>query len=145
MNTIVLNTLTGAVSEYEGFDFHAITPDHAGSALGLYAFGGDLDVAVPIIAWVATGLKEWGSSLKKLGSTVYFAMQGSGAGELTVGTPAASYAYPFPVSPTGQSRCVVGRGIRENYLAYSYRNPGGEGFRIDAIEVLTESSPTRRI
>ena len=47
MKTLVLNTLTGAVSEYDNFEFDAITATHAGSATGLYALGGDLDDTAP--------------------------------------------------------------------------------------------------
>ena len=36
---IVMNTLTGAVSEYDNFGFQAVTPTMAGNATGLYALG----------------------------------------------------------------------------------------------------------
>ena len=45
MNAIVCNTLTGAVSEYTRHTFQSVTPTHAGSASGLYAFGGDTDAS----------------------------------------------------------------------------------------------------
>ena len=45
----------------------------------------------------------------------------------------------------GQSRCPVGRGIRENYLGFGYMNPAGDAFRIDRIEVLTNESKNRRV
>lgn len=53
MNTIVLNTLTGAVSEYD-WPFQSLTPTHAGDVTGLYALGGDTDAGRPIDAHITT-------------------------------------------------------------------------------------------
>lgn len=144
-NAIVLNTMTGAVSEYSGFDFQSATPTHAGNALGLYALGGDLDGAAPIDAQIITGKPQWGSSLKKFVSTVYFAMKGAGMGELTVYGENDQYTYTFPVRASGESRCQTGRGIRENYMAFGFCNIGGAAFRLDRIEALTAQSTSRRV
>lgn len=145
MNTIVLNTLTGAVSEYTNFDFHSITPTHAGSATGLFAFGGDLDIGRPIVSDIRTATKLRSTTLKKAISAIYFSMLGEGVGEATVFGRAAQWSYEFPVRAAGQSRALTGRGIRENYLGFGFRNPGGEAFRIDRIEALTHESQNRRI
>lgn len=144
MNTIVLNTLTGAVSEYSGFGFQCITPTLAGSATGLFTLGGGLDVALPIVSRVTTGKKQWASSLKKIVQLVFFALKGSGTSALTVAGENASYDYPFPVLPTGQSRGKPGAGIRENSLAFGYSNTDGAAFQLDKIEVLVAPSKTRR-
>lgn len=145
MTTIVLNTLTGAVSEYTSFAFHAVTPTHAGSATGLFAFGSDLDIDQPIVSDVRTAKRLLSSTLKKHMELVYFAMQGAGTSEMTVFGKAGQWSYAFPVRASGESRAVPGRGIRENYLGFGYRNPGGEAFRIDRIEVLTNESKNRRV
>lgn len=145
MNTIALNTLTGAVSEYNNFDFQSITPTHAGDATGLYALGGDTDATQPIISTVTTGKTLWGASLKKFVEMVYFALKGSGTSRLTVHGESVSYAYPFPVRAAGESRSKPGRGIRENYLAFSYSNADdGNDFRLDRIEVAVGQSDSRR-
>jgi hypothetical protein len=145
MNTIVLNTLTGAVSEYTNFVFHAITPTHAGAATGLFALGGDTDLGLPIVSDIRTAKKLISSTLKKHMELVYFAMQGAGTSEMTVFGRAGQWSYTFPVRPGGESRAVPGRGIRENYLGFGYRNPAGDAFRIDRIEVLTNESKNRRV
>ncbi len=145
MNTIICNTLTGAVSEYTNFAFHAVTPTHAGSATGLFAFGSDLDIDQPIVSDIRTAKKLVSSTLKKHMELVYFAMQGSGTSELTVFGRAGQWSYAFPVRASGESRAVPGRGIRENYLGFGYRNPAGDAFRIDRIEVLTNESKNRRV
>lgn len=143
-NAIVFNTLTGAVSEYDSFGFHSITPDHAGSALGLYALGGNLDIDQPIAAVVTTGKTLWSASLKKFLDLVYFSMKGSGTSTLTVIGETASNSYTFPVRSAGVSRAKPGRGIRENYLAFGYSNTDGADFTLDRIEVPTNPSKTRR-
>ena len=141
---IVLNTLTGAVSEYGSFAFHAISPTHAGSVLGLYALGGNSDIDQPIVATVTTGKTLFGASLKKFLDLVYFSLKGSGTSSLTVVGEATSNSYTFPVRSTGESRAKPGRGIRENYLAFQYSNTDGADFQLDRMEVAAETSKTRR-
>lgn len=145
MTAIVLNTLTGAVSEYDGFDFQSITPTHAGSTLGLYALGGDTDAGNPIVSTIVTGKTQQGASLKKRTQMVYFALKGSGDSTMTVQGENSAWSYPFPVLPAGQSRSKPGMGIRENYLAFGYSNTDGADFQLDKIEVLVEQSKSRRI
>lgn len=143
-NTIVMNTLTGAVSEYTGFGFQCITPTHAGSATGLFALGGNVDIALPIISSVVTGKQMFGESLKKIAQAVYFAIKGSGVSTMTVTGEVVSYPYPFPVRANGESRSVPGKGIRENYLAFGYSNTDGADFQLDRMEVLVAESNNRR-
>jgi hypothetical protein len=145
MSAIVVNTLTGAVSEYTSFDFHAITSTHAGTATGLYALGGDLDIAAPIVASAVTGKTLMGGSLKKLLDTIFFSIKGSGASTATVYGEANSYSYEFNVLTAGQSKAKPGRGIRENYLAFGYSNTDGAAFQLDRIEALVAQSSTRRV
>lgn len=145
MNTIVLNTLTGAVSEYTGWGFQSVTPTQAGDALGLYTLGGDTDNGVlPIVAQVTTGKKQWGSSLRKMLGLVYFALKGSGTSTLTVVGDAATYSYPITIRPNAESRSQPGKGLREDYLAFGYSNADGADFQLDRIEVEVAASKTRR-
>ena len=145
MNTIALNTLTGAVSEYTGFGFQSITPTHAGSATGLFAFGGDLDVDQPIVADIGLPATLRDSTLKQAISMVYLSMQGEGSASFTVYGAGQDWSYSFPLRPSGQTRCPVGRGIRENYLGFGLSTPGGQAFTLDRVEVLTAQSKTRRV
>lgn len=143
-NAIVLNTLTGAVSEYSGFDFHAITPTHAGSALGLYALGGDLDAAAKIVATVTTPKTLLGTSKKSLVEAVFFSMEGSGTSQMTLYGKDVSYSYSFNVLPKGVSRAIPGKGFRENYVGFGYSNTDGADFKIDRIEAMNAESTNRR-
>lgn len=144
MATIVLNTLTGAVSEYD-WNFQSITPTHAGDAAGLYLLGGDTDAAAGIAASITTGKTLWGTSFKKRIIMAYLSIRGSGSGLMTVIGEAASWGYSFAVANTGQSRCEPGHGIRENYLAFGYSNVAGADFTLDRIEVDLVASKTRRV
>jgi hypothetical protein len=145
MNTIVLNTLTGAVSEYTGFDFDSITSTHAGSALGLYELGGDADVLAPIVAQVVTGKTEWGDSLKKRIEMLYFTVKSDGEPEAIVRGAGEEWRYAFPARPSGQSRAKPGRGIYENLLAFGFSNPDGADFELTQIEAAIVPSSSRRV
>lgn len=145
MNTITLNTLTGAVSEYTRFDFQSITPTHAGNAFGLFEFGGDLDGDLPIISQIRTPTALRSTTLKKSLGMLYFSMKGNGAYQSTVFGETDSWDYQFVSRPSGQTRCQPGRGIRDNYLGFGFSNPDGQHFSIDRIEVLIHESKSRRV
>lgn len=145
MTAIVMNTLSGAVSEYSRFGFHSITPTHGGSAAGLFVFGGDVDVDLPIVSLVKMPVMLRESTLKKSMDTIYFSMKGSGDFQASVFGESQSWSYSFQGRPAGQTRCVIGRGIRENYLGFGFSNPGGQTFAIDRIEVLMRESKNRRV
>lgn len=145
MNTIVCNTLLGAVTEYTRYEFHSITPTHAGAATGLYELKGDTDDGLPVVAVLRLPATLRETTLKKALSSVYFSMLGSGAATLTVLGKAGAWEYDFPLRDSGQTRCVVGRGIRENYLGFVLSTPQGQPFALDRIEVQTADAKYRRI
>lgn len=144
MTAIAINTLTGAVSEYDNFAFHGITPTHGGSATGLFAFGGDLDIDQPIVAQVRTPKPLREGTRKKHVSTLYFSMKGTGNFQATVFGEGASWNYSFQGRASGQTRCITGRGIRENYTGFGFSNLAGQAFQLDRIEVEMQTS-TRRV
>ncbi len=142
-NTIVMNTLTGAVSEYTGFPFQSITPTHAGSAVGLWSLAGERDGDQPILSRFTTAQRQWGDGRQQHVPAVYLSMTGSGQCALTVHGAQGAWRYPFPVLATGRSRVTPGRGIRENYLAFTFENPSGQAFALDRIEILDTPSKRR--
>ena len=145
MTAIVCNTLTGAVSEYTGHAFQSITPTHAGSAAGLFAFGGGTDDGAPIVSDIRLPSTLRETTLKQAIEMVYLSVSGGGCMRLTVHGAKQSWSYQFPLRLSGQTRCPVGRGIRENYLGFSLGNPAGQAFSLDRIEVLNRPSKTRRV
>ena len=144
MTTIVMNTLNGAVTEYD-WTFQSITPAYAGDAVALYTLGGDKDGLANIVSEATTGNTQWGDAHKKFVEMIYFAVRGDGSGECIVGTRNDEYRYGFLVQESGESRVKPGRGIRENYLSFGFSNPDGSAFTLDRIEVAIVPSATRRI
>jgi hypothetical protein len=145
MNTIVCNTLTGAVSEYTRHEFQSITPTHGGGAAGLYEFGGDTDVGLPIVANIRLPPTLRDSTLKKYLNMVYLSMSGAGSANFTVFGKTQDWTYQFPLRDSGQTRCKPGGGIRENYLGFGLATPQGQAFTLDRVEVLLIESKNRRV
>lgn len=104
MKAIVMNTLNGAVTEYD-WPITSIGPTRAGSAAGLHSLGGNTDAGMPIAASITTGRKLWGDTIKKFVAYIYFAMTAAGMGRARVETRSQTYAYEFPVQAV---RLVVG-------------------------------------
>lgn len=145
MNTIILNTMTGAVTEYSDLGFDSVTREHAGSVNGLYHHSGPTDAGQPVVALIETGKSSWGSDKKKLVDTIFVGVKAAGAKmRMTVLGETTFWAYDMTVLPGGVSRCQPGRGIRENYLAFRLENPQGEDFALDFIQVPTKASDLRR-
>ncbi len=145
MNTIILNTLTGAVTEYSDLGFDSVTPTHAGSVNGLFQMIGNTDMGASIDASVETGKTAMGEARKKFVDTIFVGVKAPAqAMRLTVMGESMSWVYPLPITPAGVSRCVPGRGIRENYLAFKLENVSGQDFALDFIEVPITASASRR-
>lgn len=145
MNTIVCNTLNGSVSEYTGFGFQSVTPTHAGSANGLFRFGGDTDADQKIVSTIRLPKTLREDTRKTFVEMVYVSIRGRGEAKLTVHTPSTDWSYKFAMQTSGQTRCPVGKGIRENYLGLSITTPCGQPFELDRVEVLERKSNTRRV
>ena len=144
MNALVCNTLLGAVTEYDNYYFHSVTPSHAGSATGLFAYGGDTDAGQPIPADVQFPRTLQTLARKKHLGNVYFSIKGAGSAVMTVYGANASWSYGFILRPPGETRCVPGKGIRENYLGIGLSTPDGQAWTLDLVEVDVLPSTNRR-
>lgn len=147
MNTIVCNTINGAVSEYTRHTFQSLTPTHAGDATGLFALGGDTDNGQRIVAEIRlpSTLRDQNTLKKHLGM-VYVSIKGFGCMCLTVyGEPPVAWRYDFALRKDGQTRCPVGKGIRQSYMGFGLSNPAGQMFRLDRMEALDLQSLQRRV
>jgi hypothetical protein len=144
MNTITLNTFTGAVTEYDNFPFDSVTPTHAGSAQGMYEFGGDTDAGQPIAARVVMGKTLQSATSKKYVDVIFYAVKGVGQATGVILGEKATYSYNMQLEKNRLSRCKPGRGIRENYMAFGFENQLGRMFELDSVEVLLTPSTTRR-
>lgn len=145
MNAIAFNLLNGAVTEYSGMTFQSVTPTHAGDVTGLYAWGGDMDHGQPIIARVVTGKKLQGTAKKKGALKVHVSIISEGESVAIVQGSHDEWQYPLHQREKGAAFAKSGAGIKENYLAFGYTNPGGQVFAIDKIEVDMPASTNRRV
>lgn len=140
MTTIVMNTISGAVTEYD-WAFQSLTDDHAGGD-GLYALGGDDDAGTPIAAQLHGG-KPGGETIQAVGD-VFVAGSSVGEGRLIVSGLNDNWEYPVAARTSGVGVAKPGRGIRESYLGFGYRNVDGADFRIDRIDADVTPSKNRR-
>lgn len=152
MTAIVMNTRTGAVTEYgASFAFSGITPTHAANASGLYTLGGNTDAGTAITAPFRG--PYIGADSVVVAGDVYVGIRGdegaaqgqvrvlAGGKSVTRGT---EWQYPLYAQSSGVSRAKVGRGIRENALSFGYTNEGGAFYTIRSLQVELSSSKTRK-
>lgn len=152
MTAIVMNTRTGAVTEYgASFAFVGITPTHAASGSGLYTMGGATDAGADITA-TFRGPYQGAEAVLAVDS-VHIGLRGDeGATKgyvrvLAGGKGAArgtEWQYPVYAQRSGISRAVMGRGIRENSLAVGYTNASGAAFTIRSLQLGSGSSKNRK-
>lgn len=142
MTTIVMNTETLAVTEYD-WAFQSITGQHAGSALGLYELGGDDDAGTAIDASVLSGPVGGQQTIGVAG--IYFTVDSDGQGVAVVVTSSDTWLYPIGMRAKGVSRAMAGAGIQENWLSFGYRNVAGADFLLQRIDAETFVAPTRRL
>lgn len=140
MKTIVMNTATAAVTEYDWI-FQSITPTFAGSAAGLFSLGGDTDNTAPISGEIRSG-RPGSDTMQSLGD-VFVATQGDGV--LLVDGRGGSWEYPGLARASGVIRFKPGRGIRERHLGLGFRNVAGAAFRLDSIDAEVFVSKSRRV
>lgn len=143
MTAIVMNTTTGAVTEYgASFTFNSITRTHAADGAKLHTLGGSSDNGAPISAtWLGPQL---GGLAVRRPDQVYAAVRGpaGSAGKVRVvagGHKVArgtEWQYDLAVQPSGISRSQrPGLGIRENFLAYGYANVAGAPYVVSLFQV----------
>jgi hypothetical protein len=144
MTTIVMNTLTSAVTEYD-WDFQSLTPTHAGNDDGLAELGGERDAGEPIAATYMLGDTTHGTRAKKRPLYVYFGIRGGTTGLLRVASLTEEWAYDFQILAKGVSRAQPGRGIRETHLGIGFRNVGGADFEIDQMDPEFTSDKARSL
>lgn len=141
MPTIVMNTVNRAVTEYD-WAFQSVAPSRATSGAGLHALGGDTDAGAAIASEVRGG-KPGGEEVQSVGN-VFVAVRGTGDGTLIVQGRDADWTYPVAARASGVSSVRPGRGIRDSYIGFGYRNAAGADFVLDRIDAEVVKSDTRR-
>lgn len=146
MTAITVNTLTGAVSEYTRHDFQSITPNHGGSASGLYAFGGDTDAGLPIQSTLRLPITLRENTLKQQIAMVYLSMQGQAKPSSRSSARARRDGrIRFHCATVARRAARWARASGKNYLGFGLSTPAGQAFTLDRVEVLSVKSKTRRV
>lgn len=142
MNIIVMNTANGFVSEYDIAGVQSVAGDLMAGNAGLLSFSSHGSEVVD--AGFLLGYSEFDATLNKRPELAYISVRSAGQGVFVTATLQERYEYAFAHERKGLSRAKVGKGVRENYLAFGYRNEGGVDFEVDLIEVLVNSASSRR-
>lgn len=144
MKSIVVNTLSGAVTEYSR-PLACITTSHGGSREGVFALEGDTDHGQSIVGELRMPTVNYGSTLAKSLAAIYACGDGLGEAIADVHTHSSSWSYPLRFGGNRVARANPGRGIREVYLGFGLRFVQGQDFRLDRVEVLVNESKNRRV
>lgn len=148
VETWVINTDTGAVSRYEGYEFNSfaeIGQDYYGMKEdGLYLLDkGDGVVESDVFAAVSLGKQTFGTSARKRISNVYVSGRSETRMQLRVLAGDEEYVYAARASAENMQtqRIDTGKGLVANYLEFDLINEGGE-FEVGSIEFAVV--PTNR-
>lgn len=141
MTAIVMNTASGAVTEYD-WTFESISPSLGAGASGLKTLAGDNDAGTDIDAELRSGLSG-GETMQRV-SSIFLALHGDGTGSALVFGRTTTWTYPLVARASGVSKATPGKGIQESYLGFGYRNAAGADFRLDRIDAEVIASQNRR-
>lgn len=146
--TWAINTRTGAVTEYTGFDFSSYARLAGGTFVataddGLYELNADTDDGEPIVADMISGLIEMtGSTFTSL-RAAYLAVRGEGEYllKLTAGS-GRSTTYRVLTKPLTTARINTGKGWRTRYFQFQLVSTG-QDFDLQGLEFLPVASVRR--
>jgi hypothetical protein len=138
--TWVINTRTGATTEYRDWAFNSFARIDAhkylgANASGLYELAGDTDAGAQVIADIQSGLLQFsGSHLSSL-KAAYLGMRGGGEFYLKLVTDGLSVVYRIAAHDMKTTRVNLGKGLRARYFSYELTS-SGQNFDLDSIEFL---------
>lgn len=146
--TWVMNTHTGAVTEYTNFSFNSfarVGNKYLGaSSDGLYELNGDDDDGANILPVVAGGYAQFnGSRYSSLGN-VYLGFHSGGTYVLKIETGDGKvYNYAVTARDMQTTRVNLGKGLRSRYFTYTLTGTDGADFDLDSIEFLPVTARRR--
>lgn len=146
MSTLVFHSSSLGVTEYAA-SFTGLAGNFEALANGVYLVGGSVDVAaVPLVSIFAVGPASTEAGTKQAPRYAYVQADTQAALRCVVSdSQANAYTYDAAFVSQRMQRIVLGRGIRDNYLGFTFSNPGGESFRIDHLETVIEQSQQRKL
>lgn len=138
--TWAVNTRTGAVTEYQNFEFNSFAQvghKYIGTSdSGLYELNGDDDDGTDIIAQIRSGYAQFGGSKYSSFKAAYIGMRGNGDIILKLDTgDGKTYTYQTVVQDMQSTKVRLGKGLRARYFAFELISTGPD-FDLDTIEFI---------
>lgn len=136
-----MNTRTGAVSEYDNYEFNSFVkmPNNryvGASSQGLYELVGDSDDGSDIIATIRSGFMQWtGTHLGRF-KGVYLATRGADDFVLKLEAgDGAEYNYAVTTRSMRSTKVHIGKGLRARYFAFELISSGAD-FDLESLEFV---------
>lgn len=139
--TWVVNTRTGAASEYDNYEFNSFARfgnKYIGaSSTGLYELLGDDDDGDPIVSVLAGGYIQFGGTKLSRLKAAYIGMRGAEDDMvLKIETmDGETYVYTTPTRSGRSTKVHMGKGQRSRYFAWTLTTVG-QDFDLDTIEFV---------
>lgn len=138
--TWVMNTRSGAVTEYADFSFNSFARVGnrylAASDTGLYELLGDTDDGDDIIARIKSGFLQFGGTHLSRLKAAYVAMRGEGEIVLKIETAdGLVYHYETSMRNMRSTKVHMGKGQRSRYFAFELITTG-QDFDLDTLEFV---------
>jgi hypothetical protein len=148
--TWAINTRTGAITEYQNFDFNSFAPMGttflAADGTGLWELAGALDDAAQIVADIKSGLMELGGSHFTSFKAAYLAMriEDNSRDVLLKLVTGDGIEYIYEVRPLDMrtKRVNLGKGLRSRWFSWELIVPGYD-FDFSAIEFIPITTQRR--
>lgn len=140
ITTWVVNTRTGAVTEYGNYEFNSFAQrGHkylGASSTGLYELNGDDDQGADIIARIKSGWAQFAGSRYSMFKAAYLGVHGSGDVffKVEAGT-GETYTYQVVVQDMQTTKVRMGKGLRARYFSFELVTTG-QDFDLDTIEFV---------
>ena len=139
--TWAMNTRTGAVTEYQNYEFNSfakVGDTYVGaSATGLYELVGDDDQGLDIAARIKGGFMQFGSTRLSRLKAAYIATRGEGEFVLRIETgDGAVYDYTCSTRNMRSTKVHMGKGQRARYFAFELISTDGHDFDLDTLEFV---------
>lgn len=145
MSTLVFHSSSLGVTEYDA-TFTGLAGDYEALDDGVYRVDGALDVATPFVSSFAVAPVSKVGGVKRVPRYAYLQADTDATFHCAVKDSAGtSYSYRASIESGRVQRVVFGRGIRDNYLGFTFTNPQGEAFRLDHLEIVTDKSVQRKV
>lgn len=138
--TWVVNTRTGATTEYQNYAFNSFAQSGhhylGASSTGLYVLDGADDDGTPTVATLRSGYAQFGGSRYSSFKAAYLGMRGNGDIYLKLEAGSGeSYTYQVKLQTQETTKVRIGKGLRARYFAWEMVTTG-QDFDLSDIEFV---------